>query len=208
MKKFKKTYAIYNLTEKHTSFFLGKTRVQVSFTGGIVTKKGVTPATFTTEDPVVQFAIENSADFKKGTITLRSKYPMQGEVKVGKNPPDEPTATTAPAMPKADIIREAAANVSDADTATAEPEKEEIPEPGPVCEAADEGDEASEQPQKTDVAGSGEEKDHNLEVIEVSCRDVAKQYLQEHYDENPTPLRTIANIQECAAKYGITFNFV
>ena len=49
---------------------------------------------------------------------------------------------------------------------------------------------------------------NNLETVEVSCKDVAKQYLEEHYGENPTPLRTIKDVQECAAKYGIRFDFV
>ena len=65
MKKYKKTYAILHLAEKRTTFHLGKTKVHVSFTGGQVTKKGVTPATFTTDDPIVQLAIEKSKDFEK-----------------------------------------------------------------------------------------------------------------------------------------------
>lgn len=47
-----------------------------------------------------------------------------------------------------------------------------------------------------------------LEVVEASCKDVAKQYLQEHYGENPSRLRTRDDVQACAAKYGITFSFV
>ena len=75
------------------------------------------------------------------------------------------------------------------------------------AKTSEESLEAGETDRKEEEAEpKGEES--KLEVVEVSCKDVAKQYLQEHFNENPTPLRTIANVQECAAKYGITFSFV
>ena len=200
MKRFKKTYAIYSLAEKHTTFQLGKTKVHVSFTGGQVTKNGVNPATFTTTDPIVQLAIERSRDFGKGAITLLAKYPMQGEVKIGRN---------APEAKSEDIIQEKRPEpIPEAIT-------EAIPEPIPEAPAGEPEAETEEELLEEPAVLSeepAEEKDEagesNLEVVEVSCRDVAKQYLQEHYGEKPAPLRTIADIQECAAKYGITFNFV
>lgn len=203
MKKYKKTYAIHNLAEKHTTFHLGKTKVHVSFTGGQVTKKGVNPATFTTEDPIVQLAIEKSKAFADGAVILLAKYPMPGEVKIGMNP----------RKPKTDLIREAAENAANPIQEEApidKPEDNPEPTPEPTPEPATETAEASAQEEET-VEEQAEQEDpgvSNLEVVEVSCRDVAKQYLQEHFGENPAPLRTIANIQECAAKYGITFNFV
>ena len=211
MKKYKKTYAISTLAEKHTTFHLGKTKVHVSFTGGQVTKNGVNPATFTTADPIVQLAIERSNDFAKGAITLLAKYPMQGEVKIGKNPPEskkegsESAPTPNPGMAKAELIREAAAMTpppiqeeTPIDIAEEKPE----PDPEPTAETAE------EEPTGETQAEQKEDGESNLEVVEVSCSDVAKQYLQEHFGEKPAPLRRIADIQECAAKYGITFNFV
>lgn len=213
MKKYKKTYAIFHLTEKHTVFFLGKTKVHVSFTGGIVTKKGVTPATFTTDDPIVQLAIENSAEFKKGAIKLRSKYPMQGEIKVGRNPHIEEAPCHIPAnMFKTDITGD---NVKP----DSETEAEEAPQPEDVAAHAEEGEGLPDnEPPSEDINAMPEPseevnkpeytKGRIPEVVEVSCKDVAKQYLQEHFGENPTPLRKIADVQECAAKYGIIFEFV
>ncbi len=203
MKRYKKTYAIFHLTEKHTVFFLGKTKVHVSFTGGIVTKRGVTPATYTTDDPIVQFAIEQSADFKKGAISLRSKYPVQGEVKIGKNEPEPPApeqpknAEELPEQPKAEATEEVTAEA----THEAEAENALAAETEETADTEEENaPEAEAQAEANNEAG--------LTVVEVSCKDVAKQYLQEHYDEKPAPLRTIADVQECAAKYGITFSFV
>ena len=187
IKRYKKTYGILHLTEKHTVFYLGKTKVNVSFTGGIVTKKGVTPATFTTDDPIVQVAIENSADFKKGVIRLQSQYLMHGEVKIGKNATKKPEERTEGKTME---------NPEPTPEPTPEPCAEEIPEVTDVAsEEADSGGQEAE-----DAVG--------LEVVDASCKDVAKQYLQEHYGENPAPLRTRADVQECAARHGITFNFV
>lgn len=195
MKKYKKTYAILNLAEKHTYFHLGKTKVRVSFTGGVITKKGVTPATFTTDDPIVQFAIEQSDRFKNGAVTLLSQYPVQGEVKIGRNEPE-------PQKPEEPIVQS--------------PIPEQTEAPAPVEASEDNSESAAEnvlaaepevEKEEADAADENAPEGSNLEVIEVSCKDVAKQYLQEHFDEKPAPLRTIADVQECAAKYGITFNF-
>lgn len=202
MKKYKKTYAILNLAEKHTTFHLGKTKVHVSFTGGQVTKKGVTPATFTTDNPIVQLAIEKSNDFTVGAVTLLAQYPMQGEVKIGKNPPKtKESPAPDPGIAKAELIRNAANSIPE----PADDDKpEEKPEPIPEVQAEETTqEEPTDDAQPTQVQ-TGES---NLEVIEVSCKDVAKQYLQEHFGENPAPLRKITDVQECAAKYGITFSF-
>lgn len=202
MKKCKKTYAIHTLAEKHTTFHLGKTRVHVSFTGGQTTKNGVNPATFTTSDPIVQLAIERSNDFAKGAIVLLAKYPMQGEVKIGKNPPESKKPESKkpelkkPESKKPELIIEAAA-----------------PEPSPIQEETSEQEVKAEEPEEVaeeemtgDVkAEKDEDGESNLEVVEVSCKDVAKQYLEDHYGERPAPLRTWLDVQECASKYGIIF---
>ncbi len=203
MKKYKKTYAILNLAEKHTVFHLGKTRVHVSFTGGIVTKKGVTPATFTTSDPIVQVAIEHSPDFKKGAITIQAQYPMEGEVKIGKNEP-EPPASEQPAS-VAELIKQVAAPQETAPVEEPTAESEETALAAETEESA--ADEEAEAPEgETPEDNPAETKNEaGLTVVEVSCKDVAKQYLQDHFDEKPAPLRTWDEVQQCAAKYGIIF---
>ena len=193
MKKYKKTYAILHLAEKRTTFHLGKTKVHVSFTGGQVTKKGVTPATFTTDDPIVQLTIENSKDFENGAITLLSKYPAQGEVKIGMNPPEiQETDVPVPSITHADASADKAGETPESDPEDLAAEAEETAH-------EETGAEAETKPEEIGTS--------NLQVVEVSCKDVAKQYLEEHFNENPTPLRTITNVQECAAKYGIRFDF-
>lgn len=51
---------------------VGKTRLKVEFTGGVLTQYGNTPAKFTTDDMLKQAIIENSKQFKNGKIYLVS----------------------------------------------------------------------------------------------------------------------------------------
>ena len=56
--------------EWHPEFRVGRTRLQVSFTGGHLCGGAATPASFETSDPVVQAVIERSAPFRRGRIRL------------------------------------------------------------------------------------------------------------------------------------------
>ena len=236
MKKLKKTYAIYNLSEKHTAFYLGKTRVNVSFMGGQVTKNGVNPATFTTDNPIVQLAIERSRAFADGAVKLLAQYQQQGEVKIGRNPPrlkvagiEKPTENAVGTIPEPTPADNLESNpesnpepaptyyqvsVSEPATGIAEPASHDSDAPTQGVTYSGQSDEDAELIEEPE-SGQNEEPDSKveangkeLEIVEVSCKDVAKQYLQEHYGERPAPLRTRTDIQECAAKYGITFSFV
>lgn len=68
-----KTYAVYGLIEFHCSVNAGVLRIPVEFTGGHVSAYGVTPAEFSTADPVLQRAIESSPHFRSGRIVVRTK---------------------------------------------------------------------------------------------------------------------------------------
>lgn len=94
MKKTKKTYGVYNIVEWMAIIKAGKASVRVLFSGGAMTTQGVTPAMFTTTDPVVQLAIEHSEPFRNGKIKLIKTYPTQEDFVVERN---RPTAETAAA---------------------------------------------------------------------------------------------------------------
>ena len=74
MKLYRKTYGVFGLVEYNTLIPLGKGRMRIEFTNGSITVRGIEPASFTTDNPVVQAAIEESDKFKKGRIKLVSKY--------------------------------------------------------------------------------------------------------------------------------------
>lgn len=51
----------------------GQPDITVTFEGGKITGYGVTPATFTTSDPIIQKFIEDSGYFKRNIIKLKGK---------------------------------------------------------------------------------------------------------------------------------------
>ena len=65
-----KTYGIYSLTEWHGKVKAGTIEVNVSFVGGTASPSGSQPAYMVTKDPITQFVIENSKEFKDGFIVL------------------------------------------------------------------------------------------------------------------------------------------
>lgn len=70
----RKTYEVKGMMEWHPVFTIGRTRIQVPFTGGHMSDGAVTAASFTTADRVVQTVIERSEAFKTGRIRLGHQY--------------------------------------------------------------------------------------------------------------------------------------
>lgn len=103
-KKTKTTYGVYNLIEWHARLRMGKATVKVAFTGGSITTQGVTPATFTTENPVIQFAIENSPEFHNGKIKVVRCVKLNGVVEIECNVPKVALPIPAPAPISTDSV--------------------------------------------------------------------------------------------------------
>lgn len=75
MKKRKTTYGVYGLIEWGARIPFGKGCVQISFSGGSKTPNGIIPATYTTDNPVIQLAIEQSPDFRAGKSAVSAPSP-------------------------------------------------------------------------------------------------------------------------------------
>ncbi|MBO5445672.1 MAG: hypothetical protein J5995_10085 [Muribaculaceae bacterium] len=71
----KKRYEVSGMMEWHPVFCIGRTRMRVSFTGGHLCGGGTTPASYETDDPVVQAVIEGSAEFRRKRIRLAWSRP-------------------------------------------------------------------------------------------------------------------------------------
>ena len=65
-----KTYGINGLSEWHGKVKTGSIEVNVSFTGGTASPSGALPAYMVSRDPITQFVVENSKEFKDGFIKL------------------------------------------------------------------------------------------------------------------------------------------
>ena len=85
MKKRKTTYGVYGLIEWGARIPFGKGCVQISFSGGSKTPNGIIPATYTTDNPVIQLAIEQSPDFRAGKIRSVRTIPLNEEIRVHTN---------------------------------------------------------------------------------------------------------------------------
>ena len=116
MKKTKTTYGVYNLIEWHALLRLGKAAVKVHFSGGSITTQGVTPATFTTEDPVIQFAIERSPEFRNGKIKVVRRATLNETVEIECN---VPKAINSEPSPNPALAETTAAPVVESETAPA-----------------------------------------------------------------------------------------
>jgi hypothetical protein len=73
-----KTYGIHGLSEWYGKVKAGSIEVSVSFKGGTASPSGAQPAYFMTKDPITQFVIENSKEFKKGFIVLVMQQELPG----------------------------------------------------------------------------------------------------------------------------------
>ncbi len=73
-----KTYGINGLSEWHGKVKAGSIEVAVSFTGGTASPSGALPAYMVTKDPITQFVIENSKEFKNGFIHLQMSQEIPG----------------------------------------------------------------------------------------------------------------------------------
>jgi hypothetical protein len=73
-----KTYGIHGLSEWYGKVKAGSIEVSVSFKGGTASPSGAQPAYFMTKDPITQFVIENSKEFKNHFITLERSVELPG----------------------------------------------------------------------------------------------------------------------------------
>ena len=84
----------------------GAAKERINFSGGSLTELGVRSAEYYTSDPLKQYIIENSDQYKKGIIELHSK------VELGDDGSDEAEAT----IPTASASEEEKGNVVDPNT--------------------------------------------------------------------------------------------
>lgn len=80
MKKKRITYGVSGMMEYQCIIRFGKNALKVTFTGGSMNAIGVTPATFTTDSFLIQQAIENSGEYKRGRIRIVGETELDEEV--------------------------------------------------------------------------------------------------------------------------------
>lgn len=65
-----KVYGAYNMTEWEILLPVAGRIMKIPFSGGTISGTGIRPAAFTTQNEIIQFALENSLHFKSGRVQL------------------------------------------------------------------------------------------------------------------------------------------
>lgn len=111
-----KTYAIRGLSEWYGKLVAGSLSVNAEFVGGTASPSGARPAYMVVKDPVKQFVIENSKEFKDGFIYIDMAQEVPGthprlvmpKAEAPKKAAAKPAATKAKqestATEKADVV--------------------------------------------------------------------------------------------------------
>lgn len=183
----RKVYGVVGLMEWHANITCGKVTINVPFTGGALTGYGVTPARYTTENPLYQTIIENSEYFKSGKIILCNVYEGTGKYKEFQTSEHADAGTHLYGQPST------ASGILDS---TLNPNKTEKVEEGITIPETSE--EASEVEEETATADG-------KRVVEVSDIDDARDYLVEEFSIPRSSLRSVVSVKRTAEEHNIEF---
>lgn len=201
----RKTYAVNGIMEWVALINAGKAQMKVHFSGGSLTGYGVTPATFTTEDPMKQAIIENSHYFKSGKIYLSREYTGTGKYKERIIEHHADTGTHIPgAAATACTVMDSALNPNgkpaEADVTVATDEV--VPE-----EAENPAEEGENEGTTAEPAEETTENNDGKKIVEVSDIDEARHYLNTTFEVAMSRMRYNSNVTQIAAEHGIVFKF-
>lgn len=214
MKKKRITYGVPGMMEYQGLIRFGRSTLKVNFSGGSMNAIGVTPATFTTGNFLIQQAIENSSEFKRGRIRIERAVELDEELKIEKG---QPLAAEA-AQPEqkgtgneergtgggAEAPGRGQTNGCGGLEGAEAPEPEQINGHGGI--AADPiGEEA------TGVQAGAEQANAeaaSLTQVEFPCNDDAKDYLEETFGCVRSKLRNREDIVNAGKTHGVDIIFV
>ena len=180
-------------------------KMNVLFSDGSITATGITPATFTTDNFMVQHAIERSHDFKNGRIYIVRSIELNEEVKIERNNPtsEKKDSEIKPLETKTKVVSTEKTDENKGKTAdqnTSEENNEDIKTDS----------EDAEEKTKTDDKGTNSETeliadDDDLEKVEVSDLTSAREYLNSKFDIEKKSLMSKSSILEAAKTHKIVF---
>lgn len=180
---------------------IGRATLKVLFSDGSMTAFGQNPAKYTTSDFLVQRAIENSSDFKRGRITVVNAIELDEEVRIERNPAKKETVKAA--NTEAGSTAEETTTVTDGEQTAAEEVAETTTEEDtPADETTASTDEAEAE---AEAEASTSTTDGATEV-EFTTNQEAKDYLANTFGVT-TAFRNRAEIVACGATYGVKITF-
>lgn len=152
---------------------------------------GVTPATYTTSSFLIQQAIENSNEFKRGRIRIVRTIELDEEIHI-----ERPKPATAIAERR---------NPTPTPTPTPTAEAEKVPETTEEAGAAEVNaeDSATSEEQPEEAAPT-----EPLTQVEFSCNDDAKDYLEQTFGYVRSKLRNREDIINAGKAHNVEIIFV
>lgn len=222
MKKKRITYGVYGMMEYQTIIKIGRATLKVLFTDGSMTAIGQNPAKYTTSDFLVQRAIENSSEYKKGRIVTVNTIELDEEVRIERNPAKPSTQTAKVAAkavidnkpteaslshttPVAEDVADETTEEADAGavTPTDEADVETIEdEVADITEEEDEENTTSEETAAEDNAAEGKTE------VEFTDNQEAKDYIFKNFGVKPGSMRNRDDIKAVGETYGVKITFV
>lgn len=206
MKKKKITYGVFGMMEYQSIIKIGRATLKVLFTDGSITSLGQNPAHYTTSDFLVQHAIENSRDFKRGRIRVVNAIELDEEVRIERN--HTASAQTA----RAKVAASPAVKVEKAaDSAAPAKEEDTVVEDVAGSMEAVTGTAPDATEATTEATGEAEDKaaEGTATPIEVEfcTNQEAKDYLANTFGVKGA-LKTRAEIIAAGETYGVKISFV
>ena len=199
-----KTYGIYSLTEWHGKVKAGTIEVNVSFVGGTASPSGSQPAYMVTKDPITQFVIENSKEFKDGFIVLVMCEEIGGNhrrMAVPKPVVERPKRADAPTTQQHDTdetetpAADSTGTVDDTEGETSGTVADEDENPSDDGEGVECGTDPAE----------GTVTEDGKRIVEVTDIDDARDYLVEEFQIARSTLRSNVSVYRAAEEHNIVF---
>lgn len=207
----RKTYGVSGYMEWVALIECGKATVKVHFSGGSLTGYGVTPAEFTTQNPMTQAIIENSKEFKNGKIFLLREIDGTGKFKefVRGQHANEGNHLGGQAATASAI----AGTALDADGTSKTPKVEPTDANEPMGDLInDEDTESADDENSTDASEAETVEDSEatvtadgMAIIDVTDLDDARDYLCENFGIARSSLRTNVSVPRVAKEHNIVF---
>ena len=197
---------------------IGRATLKVLFTDGSMNAIGQNPAKYTTSDFLVQHAIENSSEFKRGRITVVDTIELDEEVRIERNPA-KPTTLHAPSPAEAKPVAATAAKVEEQQDIADEPTEETNAVDADEAESASADTPATEvdiEPIEDEVPSTEEDaaelsendNEDGLTEVEFSTNQEAKDYLTKTFGVKSGTMKNRADIVAIGEANGVKIIFI
>ena len=206
MKKKKITYGVFGMMEYQSIIKIGRATLKVLFTDGSITSLGQNPAHYTTSDFLVQHAIENSRDFKRGRIRVVNAIELDEEVRIERNhiasAQNAPAKVTASRAVKVEKAADSAAPAKEENTVVEDVAGSMEAVTGTAPDATEATTEATGEAEDKAAEGTATPTE-----VEFCTNQEAKDYLANTFGVKGA-LKTRAEIIAAGETYGVKITFV